>query len=380
MLRLADLIQSIAFELGYKYISSTDTDMDSDTTNKPRQKLAKQLINTAYLTTIQRLPREMFKQSKIIVLPAQYTTGTVAVTQNSKTATGTGSTWTVLMQMRQMLVSGHDKLYFLRAYSSATSYAFSKPYGGANATGKTYKIGCWAIPLPSDFMAPLSDTDVINLDNGSFIRLIDRGKFKRAYPRINQTATPTLCCIDGVTDFPERDTGTISATKDNASVTMSVASALTVDDIGKFLWISGDSVKYKITDYNTPTITVSPVVQRATGSTLAYAVSPAPVPLLWFNACSSTALPIEISYAAKPPELWTDDQKVELPMGYEEWFRCYAKWLVISKLGADAQKKQELLADLAAVSRSLPKYLDSVPIPGSYRGDWSDQFTYGDGA
>jgi hypothetical protein len=375
------LLSDVATELGYYYNSSSATNIDSDTINKPNQKLMKRLINSAYLTTIRKLPSEWFTVKRVIVLPAHYTTGTVDVVQGSTAVVGTDTSVTATMQMRQMLVSGHERPYFIRSVTDGTHWTLSTPYGGATGNNKTYKIGVWAIPLPNDFLAPLSDRDITNLENSSNIELQDKGTFRRQYPIAYSVSTPTRCCIDGITTFPEMDSSTLkTVTNGSPIIEMTTGNLLTELDIGKFMWIAGDSIKYKIIAYATPNITVSPAVQRADGSTLAYAVSPAPQPLLWFNASTATALPIEFTYRAKPSELWTDDQKVELPADWEEYWRCLSKLLIVQKFG-DALQKQGILLEMQTLCENLPKHTDTRPIPLTYRDieEWVLNIEWGKG-
>lgn len=77
---------------------------------------------------------------------ADYTTGTVTLTNNSQTVTGVGTTWTTAMVGRWFVtedptVPGQGYWYRISGYNSATSITLETSYEGIGATGATYRIG-----------------------------------------------------------------------------------------------------------------------------------------------------------------------------------------------------------------------------------------------
>lgn len=74
---------------------------------------------------------------------ADYTAGTVALTQGSTTVTGTDTVFTQSMIGRTLKVTdGTDGFtYRISGYSSSTSITLEEPYVGLSGSGKTYKIG-----------------------------------------------------------------------------------------------------------------------------------------------------------------------------------------------------------------------------------------------
>ena len=89
---------------------------------------------------------------------ADYTTGTVAVTHNSATVTGSGTAWTANMADRWLNIplttsnstSGDDEWYQVKSVESATSLTLWDGYVGSTASGSSYTIGESPI-LPEDY-------------------------------------------------------------------------------------------------------------------------------------------------------------------------------------------------------------------------------------
>lgn len=69
----------------------------------------------------------------------EYTTGTVAVTNNSATVTGTGTAWTSQMAGRYFTKVGDTRQYLISA-ASATSLTLSEVYAGSTTSGSSYAV------------------------------------------------------------------------------------------------------------------------------------------------------------------------------------------------------------------------------------------------
>jgi hypothetical protein len=91
-----------------------------------------------------------FRQRVIDLSQADYTTGTVALTNGSTSVTGSGTSWTASMAGRWIQFtpsntaanSGDNLWYLTSAFGSATSLTLSKAYGGATAGGSvSYTLG-----------------------------------------------------------------------------------------------------------------------------------------------------------------------------------------------------------------------------------------------
>lgn len=74
-------------------------------------------------------------------LPAPVTTsGTVAVTNNSKTVQGTGTSWTAALAGLDLQLNSEDTNYKIASVESPTQLTLEKSYPGENATGVSYNI------------------------------------------------------------------------------------------------------------------------------------------------------------------------------------------------------------------------------------------------
>lgn len=114
-------------------------------------KLSQDLVKDAF-----RRLAEMRRWSWLVkfgqfIAPQVYSTGTVTVTQNSTTVTGSGTTFTAAMVGRQFRVGLAAPIYTIAQYVSATEIALDSPWGGPSGSAQTFMIyQCFFTP-PSDF-------------------------------------------------------------------------------------------------------------------------------------------------------------------------------------------------------------------------------------
>src|SRR5690606_15898508 len=71
---------------------------------------------------------------------AWYDLGTVNVTVNSSTVTGTGTKWLAGARQGEAFVAPDGRLYEVLNIASDTSLTLTKPYRGATATGQPYAL------------------------------------------------------------------------------------------------------------------------------------------------------------------------------------------------------------------------------------------------
>lgn len=90
---------------------------------------------------------------------ADYTTGTVAITTNTTTVTGSGTTWTQAMVEGGWIrvshsatdaANGDNQWYEISSITNATTLVLKNKYTGATVTGGTYTLGQTSI-LPEDY-------------------------------------------------------------------------------------------------------------------------------------------------------------------------------------------------------------------------------------
>lgn len=91
---------------------------------------------------------------------ADYTTGTVTMTNNSAAVVGSGTTFTALMVGRTLMVedAGSENRvgYKIAGYTDATNITLEQTYAGPTGSGKTYRIG--ELPdIPEEYHESLVD-------------------------------------------------------------------------------------------------------------------------------------------------------------------------------------------------------------------------------
>lgn len=93
-----------------------------------------------------------FEPKHVLLTDADYTTGTLTVTNGSTTITGSGTVFTANMAGRWLQVTdGTDgNWYRIASYSSATSLTLDNYYQGISGSGRTYRIG-QVMDLPEEY-------------------------------------------------------------------------------------------------------------------------------------------------------------------------------------------------------------------------------------
>jgi hypothetical protein len=71
---------------------------------------------------------------------AAYTTGTVTVTKDSKTVTGSGTTWNTLVDSGMLFHTGSGRVYVVASVDSTTQITLRDAYEGTTGSGKSYEL------------------------------------------------------------------------------------------------------------------------------------------------------------------------------------------------------------------------------------------------
>lgn len=71
---------------------------------------------------------------------AVYSTGTVTLTNGSKTVTGSGTTWNTLVDAGMLLQRGNERVYVVESVDSATQITLKDAYQGVTGSGITYAL------------------------------------------------------------------------------------------------------------------------------------------------------------------------------------------------------------------------------------------------
>lgn len=185
------------------------------------------------------------RETNYITLNEDYLTGTIAVTNNSTTITGTSTVWTSAMTDRKIKINGSDEIYTF-TYVSATSGTLDKAYLGDTDTSTTYVIWQEAYLLRTNVVddkhfkawwnrvgVPVYLTRVLDDtwqpgDKGvtptipSKFRLYDRNNSNQVYLEINAPDDEgrylNYDCAISLAHLYEYSTGTAIVTQDQLSI------------------------------------------------------------------------------------------------------------------------------------------------------------------
>lgn len=113
--------------------------------------LAEQFIRDRYRRILERRDWSAMRREAEFVLNASKSDGTVTVTRNSTTITGSGTSFASTDVGRQFKV-GTSPVYTITAVASTTSATLDRVYGSTTAAGVTYSIFDGYITPPTDFL------------------------------------------------------------------------------------------------------------------------------------------------------------------------------------------------------------------------------------
>lgn len=135
-----------------------------------------------------------------ITTQAPYSTGTVSISKGSSTLTGSGTLWNTnnsfsvknARKTGRIVFAGQNTVYDLSAVNSDTSITLDSPFVGDTQTAVTYLYFEDEYDVSADFLRPL-DAQFFDLQQS--IRIMDRTRFRREYPRNATTGKPKVACI-----------------------------------------------------------------------------------------------------------------------------------------------------------------------------------------
>lgn len=140
------------------------------------------------------------ERSAVLITQAQYTTGTVSVTQGSLAVTGSGTSWNTANAFSvnnarpggKMTFSGGLDVYEVDTVNSDTSITLATKYVGETESGISYVYFEDEYALASDFLRPI---DQQRFSDSIPIELISRTEFRRLYPTNGVPGRPRVATI-----------------------------------------------------------------------------------------------------------------------------------------------------------------------------------------
>lgn len=160
---------------------------------------------------------------------APYETGTVSVTNGSKTVTGSGTTFTAAMVGRKIRVNDEEAYYKIAAYVGTTEVTLEVPYQGSADSALTYSIY-------KDEYKLNADVDVYkilrHIEDGQSLTSGEVSAFDIYNPTPSGEGAPRFEIFIG-TELDEHTTGTLTGTSGNRTLTGSGTSWTSVEGLGK---------------------------------------------------------------------------------------------------------------------------------------------------
>lgn len=178
----------------------------------------------------------------VITTVAPYTTGTVAMTNNSKTVTGTGTTWTSAMVGRKIRFGSDNAYYRISAVGSTTSITLEVVYQGTTDTDATYSIYKDEYRLPAD----LDNYKIMRqIENSVAMVGLEPSAFDIYEPTPTSQGSPNFEILTG-TKLDTYTTGTVTGTINTSTLTGSSTVWTEVEGLGKGSRITIGSYVYTV--------------------------------------------------------------------------------------------------------------------------------------
>ncbi len=115
---------------------------------------ARQGINDAYIRLCEMHPWQHLLKRFTLQTEAEYSTGTIAITENTSSVVLTDGAWVVSWgtapSTRRMEISGRDEPYDVTVFGSTTTATLADTYIGADLLTGTYNLFRDTYPLPTD--------------------------------------------------------------------------------------------------------------------------------------------------------------------------------------------------------------------------------------
>ena len=198
-----------------------------------------------------------------------YTTGTVAVTNGSKTVTGTSTVFTAAMGGRKFRVGSENAWYDIDTRDSNTQLTLQQDYQGTTASGSTYTIFQDEYKLEATVHKLL---DIRQIEDSLVMLGLSYLDMDRWFPDPDTLNDPTHFSLIGRRD-DRYTTGTVAVTSGSRTITgtstvwtsvpgLSRGSRLSIDDTDEVFTVETIASDTSLTVYELPTVTDSSSAYR----------------------------------------------------------------------------------------------------------------------
>lgn len=268
---------------------------------------------------------------------APYETGTVAMTNNSKTVTGTGTVWTSAMVGRKIRFNGENAYYRIASVASNTSLTLEVVYQGTTDTDATYSIYKDEYKLPAD-------CDVYKIlrqiENSQALTSVEATAFDIYESTPQSKGHPDYEILVG-TKLDTYSTGTVSGTINTSVITGASTEWTSVEGLSKGSKITIGSYIYTVKSVDSDTqITIYEKLAVAVAILTTYSISLDNYIIQLFNIPDSVEN-IYFRYQRMPFYLYNTTDIPDLPEKYH-WILIHAgsiwAWLTKDKARSDTEQ------------------------------------------
>lgn len=198
-----------------------------------------------------------------------YTTGTVTVTNGSRTVTGSGTTFTASMVGRKFRVGSENAFYYIESFTSTTVVTLRDIYQGTTQSAGTYTIFQDEYKLDANTHKLL---DLRQIEDSWMMIGLSYLEMDRWFPDPDTLNDPTYFSIIGRRD-DRYTTGTIAITANSRTLTgtstewlsvpgLSRGTRIAIDDTGEVFTVNTIVSDTSITVYELPATTDSSSAYR----------------------------------------------------------------------------------------------------------------------
>ena len=256
------------------------------------------------------------KNTKRFATVAEYTTGTVSITKDTKALVGVGTTFTQDFVGRKFYIEDddHDFEYEIASFTDTTHLTLKYDYLGTTVSGGSYVIFKDTYRLTRNFKVLAT---VFNLSDNNEMSVITKERMMEGFNDGSfdrkETDTPVRLALWDLTEDTYYSTGTVAVTSASAAI-VGTNTVWTSDMIGMTFRVNGTSREYEISTVTDGThLTIDAVYEGTTNATATYAIDPPGVQLVRLHRPPDEAQQIEYGYIYRLPMLVGNNDVSRIP-------------------------------------------------------------------
>lgn len=307
---------------------------------------------------------EQYQDRVDIALAAPYTTGSITVTQDSKTVTGSGTAWTKDMEGDYIRLLGKE-FYEIRTWVSATELTLALPYQAASDSDADYQVCKRFYPLPLNFLRPKArEAKLTQPGSGNAQYVMFRAK-EAAFSDKMDVRKPDWFTVAGNhrrNDYFNTGTVTVSTTGGVSTWTISTGT-LPTDIVDREVRVAGETAAYLInartggTTFTTYEAYVNPTDLTNVATAATYAITPKETLLVALSGIPDQRYIFSLPYIKRLPDLLAATDVSEISKaGYDDALMALCRSVLAQDfrtLLARPDERQGLMADgVAAVAEA----------------------------